>query len=220
LENYHLAEAFKIINHQKNCNIFSDISKEHYKIIRKRIIELVLATDMTMHAKELALLKSKLESLILLQNQNQSNINDKNNNNNFSDKDKSSLIKTLMDKSNSSNLFTMQQEFLNIMIHMADISNPTKPKEVYMKWTDLVMNEFWLQGDKEKSLNMPVSFLCDRLSVSIPKAQIGFIDGIVMPLLICIIEIFPNMLFLKENIEKNKNAFKELEKEEEKSNQK
>ena len=189
---------------------------------------------MTMHAKELAFIKSKLESLNLLQNQSQSNLNSSNNNNEVKEpnsnnnntenstetslykyKDKAFIIKNLLENSNSTNLFTLQQEFLNIMIHMADISNPTKPYEIYIKWTDLVMNEFWEQGDKEKSLGFPISFLCDRVGASIPKAQIGFTEGIVIPLLIYVVEIFPNLSFLKANIEKNMVVFKELlEKEE------
>jgi hypothetical protein len=189
-----------------------------------------------MHAKELAFIKSKLESLNLLQNQSQSNLNYSNNNINYNEKepnnnnnynenstqtylykynDKAFIIKNLLENSNSTNLFTLQQEFLNIMIHMADISNPTKPYEIYIKWTDLVMNEFWEQGDKEKSLGFPISFLCDRVGASIPKAQIGFTEGIVIPLLIYVVEIFPNLSFLKANIEKNMVVFKELlEKEE------
>lgn len=182
-----------------------------------------------MHAKELSFIKSKLESLILLQNPNHNqhssmlNLHEKDlkslelthSQSIYQDKDKASIIKILLENSNSSNLFTMQQEFLNIMIHLADISNPTKPTEIYMKWTDLVMNEFWLQGDKEKSLCLPISFLCDRVGASIPKAQLGFIDGIVMPLLICIVDIFPDLIFLKENIDKNKIVYKDLlEKEE------
>jgi len=189
---------------------------------------------MTMHAKELAFIKSKLESLNLLQNQSQSNLNSSNNNNEVKEpnsnnnntenstetslykyKDKAFIIKNLLENSNATNLFTLQQEFLNIMIHMADISNPTKPFEIYKKWTDLVMNEFWEQGDKEKSLGFPISFLCDRVGASIPKAQIGFTEGIVIPLLIYVVEIFPNLSFLKANIEKNMVVFKELlEKEE------
>jgi len=187
-----------------------------------------------MHAKELAFIKSKLESLNLLQNQSQSNLNSSNNNNEVKEpnsnnnntenstetslykyKDKAFIIKNLLENSNATNLFTLQQEFLNIMIHMADISNPTKPYEIYIKWTDLVMNEFWEQGDKEKSLGFPISFLCDRVGASIPKAQIGFTEGIVIPLLIYVVEIFPNLSFLKANIEKNMVVFKELlEKEE------
>lgn len=203
MENYHVAETFKVILLEQNCNIFSDLTKEDFKIIRKRIIELVLATDMTMHGKEVAFIKSKVDELNLQM------LNDKSS-------DKSTALKNYLEISNSStSIFTLQQEFLNILIHMADISNPTKPTDIYKNWTNRVMNEFWSQGDREKNLSLPVSFLCDRIGASIPKAQLGFMDGIVMPLLRSIVEIFPNLVFLKNNIENNKIAYKELlEKEE------
>ena len=113
------------------------------------------------------------------------------------------------------NLFSVQQDFLNILLHTADISNPTKPIHVYEKWVDKVMKEFWDQGDKEKELKLPVSFLCDRNTTSIPKAQIGFIDGIVSPLLTTVVDFFPGLNFLLENCAKNKEHYLNLKLEEE-----
>jgi hypothetical protein len=43
------------------------------------------------------------------------------------------------------------QNFLDIFIHSADISNPTKPFPIYLKWAKLIVEEFCQQGDKEKS---------------------------------------------------------------------
>ena len=70
---------------------------------------------------------------------------------------------------------------MDLIIHACDISNPTKPYEIYNIWANKVMNEFYLQGDKEKNLGIPVSFLCDRNTTSIPQGQIGFIEGVVFP---------------------------------------
>ena len=35
------------------------------------------------------------------------------------------------------------------------------------------MEEFFRQGDCERSLNLPISFLCDRHTIQIPAAQRG-----------------------------------------------
>ena len=35
------------------------------------------------------------------------------------------------------------------------------------------MEEFFRQGDLERSLNLPISFLCDRTTIVIPQAQKG-----------------------------------------------
>lgn len=44
------------------------------------------------------------------------------------------------------------------------------------------MEEFFLQGDKEKESGMDISPMCDRLNSTIEKSQVGFIDYIVHPL--------------------------------------
>lgn len=64
---------------------------------------------------------------------------------------------------------------------MADISNSSKPFQIYKKWTHLLFDEFFAQGDLEISQDFPVSYLCDR-STNIAKAQLGFIDFVVAPL--------------------------------------
>ena len=34
------------------------------------------------------------------------------------------------------------------MVHCSDLSNPTKPLELYKEWVDRLMDEFWAQGDR------------------------------------------------------------------------
>ena len=194
LENYHLAESFKLFNSSSNFNIFSVLSKEHYKLMRKRIVSLVLATDMSYHSKQYQYLKIKEDSYNIKQGTNLENITN---------------------KLGSNDLFNTQQEFLNIMLHAADISNPTKPWDIYNKWIDRVMNEFWEQGDEERKLNLPISFLCDRNTTKISNSQLGFIDGIVLPLLTTFIEFFPGLEFLLTNCKNNKEILiKQKDKEE------
>ena len=61
------------------------------------------------------------------------------------------------------------QKVLNVLIHSADISNPTKLFDIYFEWAKLVVEEFWDQGDKEKELNLPC--FCDREKVTIYQSQ-------------------------------------------------
>lgn len=44
------------------------------------------------------------------------------------------------------------------------------------------MEEFFLQGDKERESGMDISPMCDRHNATIEKSQVGFIDYIVHPL--------------------------------------
>ncbi|KAF7396257.1 hypothetical protein HZH66_007119 [Vespula vulgaris] len=71
---------------------------------------------------------------------------------------------------------------LENLVHCADLSNPTKPLPLYRRWVSLLMEEFFLQGDREREQNMDISPMCDRHSATIEKSQVGFIDYIVHPL--------------------------------------
>lgn len=59
LENFHVATTFEILKVDK-YNIFSALSKEEYKRVRKMMIGAILATDMALHFAKIGVLKSKL----------------------------------------------------------------------------------------------------------------------------------------------------------------
>ena len=61
------------------------------------------------------------------------------------------------------------------------------------KWTYLLYEEFFLQGDAERKASQPISFLCNRETTVIPKMQPGFINGITIPLWTVIVEVLPSM---------------------------
>jgi cAMP-specific phosphodiesterase 4 len=163
--------------------------------MRKRIVECVLATDMTLHAKEFQYMKIKLTTFNISAGKN---------------------VEKIFENSDKIGIFNTQQEFLNTLIHAADISNPTKPLEIYKVWVDLILEEFWQQGDKEKEKGLPVSFLCDRATVKIPHSQVGFIDGIVLPLVQVVSDFFPELKFLEDNANMNRIYYKKLRDEEDK----
>ena len=58
------------------------------------------------------------------------------------------------------------------MVHCADLSNPTKPLELYRKWTDRIMGELFSQGDMERERGMDISPMCDRESATVEKSQV------------------------------------------------
>merc|ERR1712232_1354135 len=49
---------------------------------------------------------------------------------------------------------------MQLLLHLADISNPAKPDNLFVQWADRCLDEFFLQGDKEKEMNLPVTPLC------------------------------------------------------------
>jgi len=58
------------------------------------------------------------------------------------------------------------------MIHCADLSNPTKPLNMYRQWTDRIMQEFFEQGDIERELGLDISPMCDRHTATVEKSQV------------------------------------------------
>ncbi len=105
----------------------------------------------------------------------------------------------------------MQQDLLNFLVHTSDVSNPSKSLKIYSIWTKLVIQEFFNQGDLERSENLPISYLCDRYSTYIPKSQVGFINFIVMPLFKCMSFYFSSLKYFEDNIKKNLDYFKTVE---------
>ena len=104
-----------------------------------------------------------------------------------------------------------KQDYMDLVIHTADISNPTKIFDIYFKWAKLVVEEFYYQGDKEKNLGLKCS--CDRNKVTLYKNQIGFIDFIELPFFSLVVKVFPKLDFLLENLNNNKQMVLKLEEE-------
>ncbi|XP_048377833.1 cAMP-specific 3',5'-cyclic phosphodiesterase 4B-like isoform X3 [Stegostoma tigrinum] len=152
LENHHLAVGFKLLQ-EENCDIFQNLPKRQRQSLRKMVIDMVLATDMSKHMSLLADLKTMVET-----------------------KKVTSSGVLLLDN------YTDRIQVMRNMVHCADLSNPTKPLELYRQWTDRILEEFFRQGDKERERGMEISPMCDKHTASVEKTQVGFIDYIVHPL--------------------------------------
>jgi hypothetical protein len=110
------------------------------------------------------------------------------------------------------------QNFMNLLVHSADISNPTKPFDIYFKWAKFVVNEFYDQGDQEKKLGLKCS--CDRNKVTIYQSQLGFINFIELPYFSLFVELFPKLKFYNDQLISNKNKLISMEEEEKNKNEK
>ncbi len=171
LENYHVSETFKTLM-KKDHNIFENLRPEEYRVVRRRMIEGILSTDMATHAKNLLSIRSKLESLGIKGGLN---------------------VEKLLVPDNASKNFEHQQLILNQCIHTSDLSNPAKLPQVYSRWTELIFLEFFNQGDLEKAKGLPVSMLCDRTTVKVNKSQVGFISFVVLPQFEMMLNIMPEV---------------------------
>lgn len=62
------------------------------------------------------------------------------------------------------------------MVHCSDLSNPTKPLEIYKTWVDRVMAEFFRQGDMERKMGLDISPMCDRQIATVEKSQVSLME--------------------------------------------
>jgi hypothetical protein len=90
------------------------------------------------------------------------------------------------------------------LIHLSDISNGTKPLEIYDQWVDRLFTEFFGQGDKEKEIGLPISFLCDRDKTTIPESQVFFLNFFTLDLIKNLKLIYPKLEILQETLESNR----------------
>ena len=69
-----------------------------------------------------------------------------------------------------------------LLCHCADVSNPCKPWDIGKRWTDLINEEFYAQGDQEVLLDLPRSPLMQRDTTKPAETQMQFIDFVITPL--------------------------------------
>nr|XP_040564799.1 cAMP-specific 3',5'-cyclic phosphodiesterase 4C-like isoform X2 [Lepeophtheirus salmonis] len=178
LENHHLAVAFKLLQNP-DCDIMANLNSKQRQTFRKMVIDMVLATDMSKHMSLLADLKTMVES-----------------------KKVAGSGVLLLDNYND------RIQVLQNMVHCSDLSNPTKPLEIYREWVDRIMEEFFQQGDRERSAGIEISPMCDRDNATIEKSQVGFIDYIVHPLWETWADlVYPDSQYILETLEENRNWY-------------
>jgi cAMP-specific phosphodiesterase 4 len=143
LENHHLAVAFKLLQNPA-CDILAGLSVKQRQTVRKMAIDMVLATDMSKHMTLLADLKTMVET-----------------------KKVAGSGVLLLDNYND------RIQVLQNLVHCSDLSNPTKPLDIYRRWVDRIMEEFFRQGDRERDAGMEISPMCDRFNATIEKSQVS-----------------------------------------------
>jgi 3',5'-cyclic-nucleotide phosphodiesterase/cAMP-specific phosphodiesterase 4 len=173
LENFHCSKLFNILK-KDETNIFEVLSANEFKDIRKRMISEILATDMFFHKKIISTTQAIVPRI-------------KPDKFEFISQDKESIK-------------AEQQTLLDYLIHSADLGHNSKLFRISIKWVELLSEEFWLQGDKEKFLGISVSFLCDRADTNVPKGQVNFLKGFILPTFDLMASMFPGLHFTVDNV--------------------
>ncbi|XP_034944709.1 high affinity cAMP-specific and IBMX-insensitive 3',5'-cyclic phosphodiesterase 8 isoform X2 [Chelonus insularis] len=181
LESHHAAMTFKLTLADDSVNIFKNLERETYRVIRQNIIDMILATEMTKHFENLA----KFVNVC----------SDRGSDEYFEGPD----MATILQPENVTLIKIM-------MIKCADVSNPTRPLRCCIEWAKRIAEEYFSQTDEEKKRKMPVVMpMFDRNTCSIPKSQIGFVDYIINDMIVAwdaFIDMPELVTHMKHNYEK------------------
>ncbi|XP_043803290.1 high affinity cAMP-specific and IBMX-insensitive 3',5'-cyclic phosphodiesterase 8-like isoform X2 [Apis laboriosa] len=184
LESHHAALTFKLSLSDDNVNIFKNLERDTYKQLRQSVIDMILATEMTKHFEHLAkfmnAFTTRIPEIYIEGTQ---------------DLDVSTAILP-------ENIILVKR----MIIKCADVSNPTRPLKYCVEWARRIAEEYFSQTDEEKQLHLPVMMpMFDRITCSIPRAQIGFIDFIINDMVEAW-DVFINMPeivgFMRQNYDK------------------
>jgi len=178
LENMHCARLFEFASVPK-CNIFNGMSKQQFQEVRKICIEAILHTD---NAQHFAMIKE-----VQMIYEVNSEILDASREFFIEDPDEFPTKEAV-------ECFRQPESrklLVKLFLHVADISNSMKPFRICRIWAWQVLEEFFLQGDAEKRLAVPVQALNDREKVNRAFSQVGFIEFLVSPLLFVVIKVLP-----------------------------
>jgi len=80
-----------------------------------------------------------------------------------------------------------------VLIKCCDISNEVRPMNISEPWVDCLLEEYFMQSDREKVEGLPVAPYMDRDKVTKPKAQIGFIQFVLLPMFEAVAKLFPQI---------------------------
>ncbi|XP_076620125.1 phosphodiesterase 8 isoform X1 [Colletes latitarsis] len=159
LESHHAALTFKLSLSEDSVNIFKNLTRDTYKLVRQNVIDMILATEMTKHFEYLA----KFMNFCSVKIGDQS-------------------IEGYANSMDMSVVLQPENVVLikRMMVKCADVSNPTRPMKWCIEWTRRIAEEYFSQTEEEKKLQLPVLMpMFDRPTCSIPKSQIGFVDFII-----------------------------------------
>lgn len=194
LENMHCAKLFELVSQPKTA-VFATLDRQQYKEVRQVCIEAILHTDNIHHfpmVKELQVLYEMNSDIfdIALQMYQTSQLDfpcreicDI-----FAEPEKRKLMR-------------------NLFMHFSDISNPMKPFPICRRWAWNIIDEFFLQGDREKSLGITVQPLNDRDKVNRPYSQVGFIEFFIAPFAFATVRVLPPLVTCTDQMMVNLNSW-------------
>eukprot|EP01083_Nonionella_stella_P295578 1004538_1 len=184
LENHHCNVTFKTL-YREDCNFITHFSNQDRKTFRTRVIQAILATDMSHHFA-LCRTLDQIDKAQFQQNMASHEKNDK-----------------------------FKQMVVNMLLHTADLTAPCQPLLLALKWGKKVCQEFTNQVKKESELgieSLPMMIGLEERE-NFLKSQNTFIKFVLRPLFKQVARLLPQLNHLYLQLLNNEQFFSdELEK--------
>ncbi|KAK9825726.1 hypothetical protein WJX74_001516 [Apatococcus lobatus] len=205
LENFHAASSFQVLHSEPETNFTETISQELQSILRASFVELILSTDMKKHFSTI----SRFQAVPRCPAASRSPV-------------VSGSHPPMPSKKAASNppedhfpRLTPEQKLLIIQVALkaSDLGHLAASRQVHQQWTSHLTEEFFQQGDRERSLGMKISPLMDRNEkTGMIKSQVGFFEIVALPLLRSYVEVIPDAQPMLDGMLNNYEFWRSLEK--------
>ncbi|XP_067858856.1 cone cGMP-specific 3',5'-cyclic phosphodiesterase subunit alpha' isoform X2 [Heptranchias perlo] len=152
LERHHL-EYSKMLLQDESINIFQNLNQCQYETVIHLMEVAIIATDLALYFKKRAMFQKIVDYVEQTENEEEA-------------------IKYISSDP------TKKEIIMAMMMTGCDLSAITKPWEVQSKVAFMVANEFWEQGDLERTIlqQQPIPMMDRNKADELPKLQVGFID--------------------------------------------
>ncbi|KDO26434.1 hypothetical protein SPRG_08237 [Saprolegnia parasitica CBS 223.65] len=122
-------------------------------------------------------------------------------------------LKAALLSQNRNDVMDSPMMLMKIIIKCADVGHSSKSTQLHARWSELIIEEFFLQGDEEKELGMEISPFMNRSLENSAKNQLGFFEFIILPFFDVVAEIVftPGFKPILDQVHINYNLWKKAE---------
>ncbi|XP_032856231.2 cone cGMP-specific 3',5'-cyclic phosphodiesterase subunit alpha' isoform X2 [Tyto alba] len=152
LERHHL-EYSKTLLQDESLNIFQNLNKHQFETVLHLFEVAIIATDLALYFKKRTMFQKIVDAIEKMESEEEA------------------IKYVSIDP-------TKKEVIMAMMMTGCDLSAITKPWEVQSKVALMVANEFWEQGDLERTVlqQQPIPMMDRSKGDELPKLQVGFID--------------------------------------------
>lgn len=103
-----------------------------------------------------------------------------------------------------------RRSLCRILLHAADISNTVRPWAISKQWSDLIVQEFFQQGDAERQAGLDISPGMDRSQSTQPNISLKFGDFVVKPYFEALAAVLPAAQSFLRTLAENRSEWERL----------